>query len=62
MAKVLPDGRIFVRQWREIRFTLSDDGTMLVGTREGGDRATLFLLRRVPSEVALRSLMAETRD
>ena len=61
-AKVLADGRLFVRQWRGIRFTLSDDGTKLVGTRDGGDHASPFLMRRVPSEVALRSLMADTRD
>jgi hypothetical protein len=60
-AKVLANGRLFVRQWRGIRFTLSDDWTTLVGTRDDGDRATTFLMRRAPSGVP-RPLMAEAQD
>jgi hypothetical protein len=61
-AKVLPDGRLFFRQMGGISFMLSDDWTTLVGTHDDGDRAITFLMRRVPSEVEVRSLMADTQD
>jgi len=61
-ARVLPNGKLFWRHPGEFTFQLSEDWTTLVGKREQGGRTATSLMRRVPSDVALKTLVADKTE